>query len=112
VCAGTVTVVALAATLVVDPRRVAAAVAAAAAGLADADGPLSPGEREQGQALDRSDLISVLHGATGVVGVVDLALTGGTLAPTAAETELGRQPASRWELLVLSPTPALSTVAP
>ncbi|HTJ76515.1 MAG TPA: baseplate J/gp47 family protein [Acidimicrobiales bacterium] len=113
VCAGTVTLVSVTATLVVDPRRVAAEVgAAAAAGLADPSGPLSPGERRQGQALDRSDLLAVLHAPAGVVGVVDLSLAGGTLAATVAERELGRQPASRWELLVVAPAPALATVSP
>lgn len=113
VATGTVTALVVTATLVVDPRRVAADVAAAAAaGLADPVGPLSPGERRQGQAVDRSDLLAVLHAAGGVAGVVDLALAGGTLAATAAEHELGRQPASRWELLVLAPAPSVSTVAP
>ncbi len=111
VCAAEATVVGLSATLVVDPRRTLATVAAAAAAaLADPDGPLAPARRALGQPLDRSDLLEVIHGASGIVGVVDMLLTGATITPSTAENELGRQPAARWELLLLADAPALATV--
>ncbi len=95
VCAGVVTSVKVTATLAVDPRRVATAVAAAARdALFDPDGPLGPLERTLGQPLDRSDVVAVVHGVTGVVGVAVLTLEG-------AAVDLGRRSADRYELLVL-----------
>jgi len=99
VCAAQVTRVALTATLAVDPRREPQAVAAAArAALADPAGPLAPEQRALGQPLDRSDVLAVLHGPTGVVGVQAFALAG-------AGGPLGRRSAERWELLLLAAEP-------
>ena len=103
VCAGVVTAVAVTASLAVDPRRDAAAVAAAAAtALLDPLGPLAPAARALGEPLDRSDLLAVIHGAEGVVGVAALDLPGAG--------ELGRRAAERWELLVLG-APAVTGAA-
>jgi predicted phage baseplate assembly protein len=97
VCAGVVTAVKVTATLAVDPRRVAAAVAAAARdALFDPDGPFAPLDRGLGEPLDRSDVVAVLHGVAGVVGVAALTLAG-------AAVDLGRRAAERYELLVLDP---------
>jgi predicted phage baseplate assembly protein len=103
VCAGSVAAVAVTASLAVDPRRDPAAVAAAAAAaLTDPLGPLAPAAQALGEPLDRSDLLAVIHGAEGVVGVAALDLPGAG--------ELGRRPAERWELLTLAP-PAVTGAA-
>jgi hypothetical protein len=87
--------------LSVDPRRlVADVVAAAKAAVADPVGPLGPLQRALGQPLDRSDVFAVLHAVTGVVGVPTLDVPGAT-------GELGRRPAERYELIVLSPAPVI-----
>jgi predicted phage baseplate assembly protein len=100
VAAGVVTPLGIAAALAVDPRRDPPAVAAAAAAaLLDPAGPLAPEARSLGQPLDASDLVAVIHGAEGVVGVVSLDLPGAG--------GLGRRAAERWELLVLG-EPGLS----
>jgi predicted phage baseplate assembly protein len=94
VCAGTATPLTIAATLAVDPRRAPAdVVTAAREALLDPDGPLAPLERELGQPLDRSDVLGVLHAATGVVGVSSLTLPG-------AAGDVGRRAAARYELLL------------
>ncbi len=113
VCAGTATTLTLAATLVVDPRRVATQVAAAAvAALVDPTGPLDPSARRQGQAVDRSDILAVIQPVAGVVGVLDLAIGGATIPPGSGDQALGRQPAERWELLMVPSDPSLTTGAP
>ena len=111
VCSGTATTVGLSATLVVDPRRVATDVAAAAvAALVDPTGPLDPSARRQGQALDRSDILAVVHTVVGVVGVIDLVVSGATIIPGSGDDDLGRQPAERWELLLVPSHPILTGV--
>jgi hypothetical protein len=103
VCAAVLTdpPVALTAQLAVDPRRlVADVVAAATAAVVDPGGPLAPLQRALGMPLDRSDVVAVLHGVEGVVGVPSL-----TVAGTAGE--LGRRPAARYELIVLDPQPSI-----
>jgi hypothetical protein len=91
--------------LAVDPSRlVADVVAAATAALVDPDGPLGPSSRSLGQALDRSDVFSVLHGVPGVVGVPSLVVPG-------AAGEFGRRPAARYELIVLDAAPVVGGAA-
>jgi hypothetical protein len=110
--AGTATTLGLSATVVVDPNRVAMQVAeTAVTALADPEGPLDPAARRQGQALDRSDILVVIHQVIGVVGVSDLVVTGATITPGSGDAELGRQPAQRWELLLLPATPNLAGVS-
>ena len=104
VCAATATDVTLSATVVVDARLDPNAVAAdAKAALLDPDGPLAPAERLLGQPLDRSDVIAVLHGVKGVLGVSSLALGG-------AGGVLGRHAAERYELLLV-PAPTVQGVS-
>jgi hypothetical protein len=108
VCAATLTTppVVVTATLAVDPRRLAVDVAAAAqAALLDPAGPLAPLQRALGQPLDRSDVVAVLHGVTGVIGVSTLSVPG-------AIGELGRRPAARHELVVLSAASTVSGTSP
>jgi hypothetical protein len=96
VCAGVATSVAVTATLAVDPRReTAAVVAAAQREVAATASPLVAVERALGQPLDRSDVLLVLHAATGVVGVPTLVIAG-----VPAADPLGRRPAARYELLL------------
>ena len=83
-----------------DPNAVAADAKAA---LLDPDGPLAPAERLLGQPLDRSDVIAVLHGVKGVLGVSSLALGG-------AGGVLGRHAAERYELLLV-PAPTVQGVS-
>jgi hypothetical protein len=105
VSAGVVTRPALSAVLAVDPRRDPGAVCrAAAAALADPDGPLAPDDRSLGRPLDRSDVLAVLHGVTGVVGVTQLTLAG-------ASGELGRLAAARYELVFPADDPQLTGAA-
>jgi hypothetical protein len=102
VCGGALVPVAFAATLATDPLRLAADVAAAArAAVFDPHGSLSPLQRALGQALDRSDIYTVLHGATGVVGVMVLTVPG-------AVGEIGRLPAARYELVVVDEASTIS----
>ena len=104
VCAGAVTRVALAATLAVDPRRIAATVLdAASRALLDPDGPLAPAARMLGQPLDASDLYPVLHGVPGIVGIESVRLGGAAV---------DRRPATREELVVLAGAPALQATVP
>jgi hypothetical protein len=96
VCAALLSAVTVSATIATDPRREPGAVlAAAAAALVAAEGPLSTGERALGEALDRSDLDAALHAVAGVVGVVGLDLPG-------ADPEIGRRAAERFELIALA----------
>jgi hypothetical protein len=105
VCAGAATAVTVTATLAVDPRRVAADVATAAGdALLDPHGPLAPLQRSLGQPLDRSDVVVVLHGVVGVVGVPSLTLPGST-------GDLGRRAAARYELLTLAADASVQGVA-
>jgi hypothetical protein len=102
VCAGGVTTPTLTVVLATDPRRdVNAVVAAVTAALIDPDGPLGPGQRILGQPLDRSDVFAVVHEEVGVVGVTSLDLPG-------ADTVLGRLAATAYELLIPSPSPAVT----
>ncbi|MDI2131683.1 hypothetical protein [Yinghuangia seranimata] len=108
VAAGTVTALTVAAGVVVDPRRVPADVlAAVAAEVTRADGPLDPLRRGLGVPLDRSDVVAVVHRVPGVIGLPVLTLTGGTQA--AADRAVGRVPAARYELLVLRLPPGQVT---
>ena len=101
VCAGVVSEVALEAFLAVDPRLEPDPVAGVAkAALADPVGPLAPEQRALAQALDRSDVLEVIHGVSAVVGVHGFALEG-------AAGQLGRREAERWELLLLEADPAI-----
>ncbi len=94
VCAAAVTPVVVSAAIAVDPRHEPATVAnAAATAVLDPDGPLAPPRRSMGQALDRSDVFSVLHAIAGVIGIADLVLPGAGA--------LGRRGAARHELLVI-----------
>ena len=100
-CAGVVSEVALEASLAVDPRLEPDAVAGAAkAALADPVGPLASEQRALAQALDRSDVLEVIHGVSGVFGVHGFALEG-------AAGKVGRREAERWELLLLEADPAI-----
>jgi hypothetical protein len=91
--------------LAVEPNRdVAGVVAAAAAALADPDGPLDPRNRSLGQPLDRSDVYAVLHAVTGVAGVTTLVLPG-------SGEDVGRLLAARHELIVLDPAPLVGGAA-
>jgi hypothetical protein len=101
----TVTRLALAVKLAVDPARAPGTVAAgAAAALSDPSGPMSERVRALGQALDPSDLYGVLHGIPGVVGVISLSLDGvGLVSAT-------RRTAERFELLLLALSPTIETV--
>ncbi|MEV0319773.1 baseplate J/gp47 family protein [Streptomyces sp. NPDC050658] len=93
VAAATVRRIRLSCDVSVDPRRVPAEVAAAVrAALTVRGGPLDPLERPLGRALDRSDVLAVIHGVPGVLGVSGLTLRDG------AE----RVSAERYELLALS----------
>jgi hypothetical protein len=104
VCAGVATTVAVTATLAVDPRReVPTVVAAASAAVSAVGSPLVAVERAMGRPLDRSDVLVVLHAATGVVGVPTL-----TIAGVPVSDPLGRRPAARYELLL--PAVALTGV--
>ncbi|MGI8806766.1 MAG: hypothetical protein ACR2KK_02720 [Acidimicrobiales bacterium] len=110
VCPGVASELGLSAVLVVDPRRHAPSVVdAAKAVLAEPEGPLSPAARVLAQPLDRSDVLTVLHGVPGVVGVTGLALTGGTVG---GDPGLGRRLAARYELLLLPTSPILTAVQP
>ncbi|MEU4998017.1 baseplate J/gp47 family protein [Streptomyces sp. NPDC021622] len=78
----------------VDPRRVPAEVTAAVrAALTARGGPLDPLERPLGRALDRSDVLAVVHGVPGVLGVAGPVLQVGTESPA-------RVLAERHELVV------------
>lgn len=102
VCAGAVRRPPLSAIVAVDLRREPGAVAAAAvAALAAPDGPLAPDNRALGQALDRSDVLAVLHAVTGVVGIEQLDIGG-------AGGELGRLAAARHELVYPPADPAVT----
>jgi hypothetical protein len=87
--------------LAVDPRRLTTdVVAAVTAALVDPEGPLGPLNRTLGQPLDRSDVLAVVHGVSGVVGVPSLTVPG-------AGGELGRRTAARYELIVLDQAPTV-----
>ena len=104
-CAAVASAVTVTATVVVDVRRVPAAVQAALdAALLDPAGPLAALPREPGVPLDGSDVVSVAQPVPGVIGVMDLALTGGLTTPTAADLSLGRLPAEPYELLYTGAT--------
>ena len=108
VVSGVVVPVALTLDIVADPELVAADVAAdVLAALVDPTGVLAAERRRLGQALDRSDVIAVVHTVPGVVGVV--AMTLSTSSVDSAAVDLGRIPADRHELLVLEP-PDVRTV--
>ena len=79
------------------PADVAAAVLAA---LTDPGGVLAAEQRALGQALDRSDVVAVVHSVAGVAGIAALTLSTDTL--DASTAELGRLPADRHELLVVA----------
>ncbi|MFG2503001.1 hypothetical protein ACGFSB_32940 [Streptomyces sp. NPDC048441] len=80
----------------VDPRRVPGEVTGAVrAALTRSGGPLDPSERPLGRALDRSDVLAVIHGVPGVLGVFALALHVGADSPV-------RVLAERHELLALA----------
>lgn len=105
VCAAVVTRLALTAKLAVDPARVPAEVeAAAAAALADPEGPLAERARSLGQALDPSDLYAVIHAVPGVLGIVSLTLDGASL------DAVTRRTAQRHELLLLAESMSIQAV--
>jgi hypothetical protein len=95
VAAAVVSPVLVMATLGVDQRRVPAEVAAAAR------------VALLGQALDRSDVVVVLHGAAGVVGIPSLTISGGLQASPATA---GRTAARGYELLVVAPNSTVTAV--
>lgn len=98
VTGATVTALSLAVTVVADPAlRPADVAAAVTAALSAPDGPLNPLDRALGVPLDRSDVMVVVHGAPGVVGVPVLTL--GTAPPT-----------RRHELTVVAPNPTITAV--
>jgi predicted phage baseplate assembly protein len=104
VCGGIVTTLVVTAAVAVDPRQEPASVSSSAqALLLDPDGPLAARDRLLGQALDRSDVYSVLHGVSGVVGATSLDVPGAG--------ELGRRAAERYELLVLDGTSTVTGAA-
>lgn len=99
--AASVVPVTVAATVVADPHREAGAVADAARQLlVDVTGPLGALNRRLGQVLDRSDVVELLHRATGVVGVTGFSLTRPKSSGGASTTVPGRLAADRDELLV------------
>ena len=109
VCAGVSSALPVTATIATDPRREpAAVVAAVTAALTDPTGPLAAAPRGLGVPLDDSDVVAVVQPATGVVGVVSLAVTPGLRTPSAGEAGIGRTPAERYELLSVG---AVSVVA-
>ncbi|MFH8484332.1 baseplate J/gp47 family protein [Streptomyces longisporoflavus] len=90
----------------VDPRRVPTEVTAAVrAALTRGGGPLDPLDRPLGRALDRSDVLAVIHGVPGVLGVAGLALHVGTGSPARALAE-------RHELLTLAAEPTIRVEQP
>ena len=100
VVSGEVVPVSLTVDIVADEELVAADVAAdVLAALTDPTGVLAAEERCLGQALDRSDVIAVVHAVPGVVGVDAMTLATATTDSEAAD--LGRLPAERHQLLVI-----------
>jgi predicted phage baseplate assembly protein len=111
VCGGIVTTLTLTATLAVGGRRqLGAVVAAVQDALSAPDGSLDPAGRDLGQPVDHSDVVAVMHAVPGVLGVTSFALTGATVPGTAGAAQFGRQPAARFELMVLATPASLSAV--
>jgi hypothetical protein len=111
VCGGLVSTLSLTAILAIDARRQQGAVnTEVLAALSDPRGPLDPSVRAMGQPMDQSDIEVVMHLVPGVLGVTSFTLTGGTITPDAGAVALGRQPADRFELLVLAAPASLSAV--
>lgn len=99
---GKVVPVTVTATIVADPRRDPAVVAAAARqALLDPIGPLDPSIRALGQVLDRSDVVELIHRTTGVVGVTSFGLVRVSGASSATPQMVGRLEAARDELLLI-----------
>jgi hypothetical protein len=95
-------------TVAVDARYEPAAVRAAVEAIVlSGDGPLAPARRSLGRSLDRSDVVSVVHGVEGVDGVVSLDLS--TQVQSADDTGIGRLLADRYQLLVISPNDLVVT---
>jgi hypothetical protein len=85
-----------------DPALESTAVqAAVVAALTDPDSVLAAERRSLGQPLDRSDVLVLVHGVAGVVGVDSLTMT--TATASASTAALGRLAADRYELLLPSP---------
>src|SRR5205823_1936905 len=106
VCAGAVTILDLRGAIVISNRRLPWVVAAAVEdALGDVDSPLVAANRTLGEALDRSDVLAVIHTVRDVLGVTSLS----TAAKPTEEFD-GCQP-DRWELLVIGSDPLLQ-VAP
>lgn len=66
--------------------------------LTDPGGVLAAQNRALGQPLDRSDVIAVIHGVEGVIGITSLGMTTPTVDATTSD--LGRVPAEVYQLLV------------
>ncbi len=77
--------------------------------LTDPAGALDADNRALGQPLDRSDVIQVVHGVEGVIGIEALELTTATI--DSAGADLGRLPAERYQLL-LTELPTVQVVFP
>jgi hypothetical protein len=103
VSAGVASPVTVTLTIDTDPRRDPTAVAAAVeAAVTAPTGPLAPVVRALGQPLDGSDIVAVVQPVTGVVGIRALTITGGLLAPTPGDQQLGRFEAAPYELLAIT----------
>lgn len=111
---GVVVPVTLTLDIVIDAELLAADVTAdVVAALTDPAGRLAAEQRRLGQALDRSDVLAVVHSVPGVIGVA--AMTLATAAVDSATAEFGRLAAERHELLVIDGagvTPTVRTVTP
>ncbi|MCW3819200.1 hypothetical protein ONA91_32640 [Micromonospora sp. DR5-3] len=100
ICAAVSSAITIKATVLGDPRRLAATIAAdVEATLLNDAGPLAALPRELGVPLDGSDVIAVAQPVNGVLGITGLELTGGLTAPTQGDLSLGRLPAEPYELL-------------
>lgn len=100
VCSGVASPVAVTMTVAPDPRRDPTVVrGAVAAALSDPRGPLAPVPRRMGVPLDASDVVTVVHGVAGVLGVSSLEIGQGLRPASAGELAIGRSPAERYEVL-------------
>jgi hypothetical protein len=103
VSAGVASPVTVTLTIDTDPRRDPTAVAAAVEAAVTAPaGPLAAVVRALGQPLDGSDIVAVAQPVTGVVGIRALNISGGLLAPTPGDQQLGRFEAAPYELLAIT----------
>lgn len=108
VVSGEVVPVALTVIVAADPALEPALVESwLRAALTDVNGLLTAENRLLGQPLDRSDVLQVVHGVDGVVGVESLTLTTATVDSQAST--LGRLAAERYQMLLTDP-PSIQVV--